>query len=144
MATEVSASSRNLEEPLSASQHSDINEHQAKAFAELKSLCEKNQIYWPASEIEGYPAEGHNDNDSLLYAVHVSSFLPKTTTYLLCRRFLAARSYNPQAAYKQYSASVAWRSKVALVKSYDDTEIQSFERMNRVVSHPILKWTPYS
>ena len=69
MATEVSASSRNSEEPVSASQHSDANDHQAKALAELKSMCERNQLYWPASEIEGYPAEGHNDNDTLLYAV---------------------------------------------------------------------------
>ena len=55
------------------------------------------------------------------------------TSYLPYRRFLVARSNDPQAAYKQYSASAAWRRKVALVQTYDNTEIQIFERMNRVV-----------
>lgn len=59
--------------------------------------------------------------------------MPKTP-YLSQRRFLVARSYDPQAAYKQYSASAAWRRKVALVQTYDNTDIQVFERMNRVVS----------
>lgn len=113
MAVEASASPAGPEKPALVSRPSVANEHQAKAFAELKALCEKNKIYWPASEIEGYPAEGHNDDNNLL-------------------RFLVARSYDPQAAYKQYSASAAWRRKVALVQTYDNTDIQVFERMNRV------------
>ena len=52
-----------------ASRPSTVDEHQAKAFAELKALCEKNKLYWPASEIEGYSAEGHNDDKNLLYVV---------------------------------------------------------------------------
>lgn len=55
------------------------------------------------------------------------------TPYLSDRRFLIARSYDPRAAYKQYSASAAWRRKVALVHTYDNTEIKMFEHMKRVV-----------
>ncbi|KAF6235477.1 hypothetical protein HO173_006160 [Letharia columbiana] len=113
MAAESSANPADSEKPALVSQPSVANEHQAKAFAELKALCENNKLYWPASEIEGYPAEGHNDDKDLL-------------------RFLVARSYDPQAAYKQYSASAAWRRKVALVQTYDNVEIQRFARMNRV------------
>ena len=66
MAAGTSASPADPEEPALASQTSD---HRITAFAELKDLCEKNQLYWPASEIEGYSAKGHNDEDSLRYAV---------------------------------------------------------------------------
>lgn len=52
------------------------------------------------------------------------------------RRFLHARSYDPQAAYKQYSASAAWRRKYKLDETYDNVDIHRFGRMNRVVSHP--------
>ena len=59
--------------------------------------------------------------------------LVSKASYLSSRRFLIARSYDPQAAYKQYSASAAWRRKVALVHTYDNTEIKMFEHMKRVV-----------
>lgn len=50
------------------------------------------------------------------------------------RRFLHARSYDPQAAYKQYSASAVWRRNYKLDETYDDADIHKFGRMNRVVS----------
>lgn len=73
MAAEFSASPADSEKPALISQPSVANEHQAKAFAELKALCETNKLYWPASEIEGYPAEGHNDDKDLLYVVQTST-----------------------------------------------------------------------
>ena len=66
MANEAAAKSTNSQKPILVSQTSDINDYRATALAELKSLCEKNQLYWPASDIEGYPAEGHNHDDTLL------------------------------------------------------------------------------
>ena len=78
MAVEASASPAGPEKPALVSRPSVANEHQAKAFAELKALCEKNKIYWPASEIEGYPAEGHNDDNNLLYVV---DSCPRHLTY---------------------------------------------------------------
>lgn len=69
MAAEASASPADPGKPALVSRPSVANEHKAKAFAELKGLCEKNQLYWPASEIEGHPAEGYNDDDNLLYVV---------------------------------------------------------------------------
>jgi len=54
---------------------------------------------------------------------------------MLYRRYLRARSYDPQAAYEQYSTSAAWRRKHKLDETYDNAEIQRFGRMNRVVSH---------
>ena len=67
MATEASASPANREKPVLLSRPSVASEHQAKAFAELKALCEKDKLYWPASEIEGYPTQGHNEDSNLLY-----------------------------------------------------------------------------
>ena len=69
MVVEVSASPIVAEKPALISRPSVANKNQAKAFAELKALCEKNKVYWPASEIEGYPAEGHNDDNNLLCVV---------------------------------------------------------------------------
>lgn len=127
MAVEASPSPAGPEKPTSVAY-----EQQAKALAELKALCEKDKLYWPASEIEGHPVEGRNDDDTLLYAVSNFNPCPRQSNFSY-RRFLVARSYDPQAAYKQYSVSAAWRRKVALVQTYDNTEIQIFERMNRVV-----------
>jgi len=41
-------------------------EHEAKALAELKALCEKNNVYWPMSKLEDHPAHGSNDDIDLL------------------------------------------------------------------------------
>jgi hypothetical protein len=48
---------------------------QAKAFEELKALCERNKLYWPVSKLEGKPAEGANGDIDLLYAFPLSIFL---------------------------------------------------------------------
>ncbi len=68
MAAVASVAPADPEKPAPVSHPSLTNDRSATAFAELKALCEKNKLYWPASEIEGYPAEGHNDDDNLLYA----------------------------------------------------------------------------
>lgn len=78
MAAGASASAAGPKKPALISRPSIANEHQAKAFAELKALCEKNKLYWPASEIEGYSAEGHNDDNNLLYVV---DSCPRHLTY---------------------------------------------------------------
>lgn len=69
MPAESPASSACPEKPTLISRPCVANEDHAKALAELKTLCEKNKLYWPASEIEGYPAEGSNDDSILLYVV---------------------------------------------------------------------------
>ena len=72
MAVEASPNPADPEKSTSVSGPSVANEqqaHQAQALAELKALCEKDKLYWPASEIEGHPVEGHNDDNNLLYAV---------------------------------------------------------------------------
>ncbi len=76
MAVEASPNPAGSEKPTSVSGSSAANEQQAKALAELKALCEKDKLYWPASEIEGHPAEGHNDDNNLMYVVSKSSLCP--------------------------------------------------------------------
>jgi len=66
MAQETPASSLSPVEPPSALPYT-LPEPQAKAFAELKSLCKRNNVYWPASELEAHPAHGSNNNVDLLY-----------------------------------------------------------------------------
>ena len=43
-----------------------LSESQAKAFEDLKALCEENKLYWPVSDLEGHTAEGANDDIDLL------------------------------------------------------------------------------
>ena len=69
MTAEASASPADAVKPALVSRPSVTNEHNVKAFAELKALCEKNKLYWPASEIEGHSAEGYNDDNNLLYVI---------------------------------------------------------------------------
>jgi len=49
------------------SQPSFADDHHAQALAELKGLCEKNEVYWPASELEVHPAKGYNDDINSMY-----------------------------------------------------------------------------
>ncbi|KAK4690915.1 hypothetical protein P7C71_g5978, partial [Lecanoromycetidae sp. Uapishka_2] len=112
MAYETPPSSLSLPEPTPV-KGSALSEPQAKAFAELKALCEKNKLYWPASDLENHPAHGSNSDVDLL-------------------RFLRARSYDAQGAYKQYSATAAWRRTYKLDETYDNVDIHKFGRMNRV------------
>ena len=44
----------------------NLSESQAKAFEDLKELCEKNKLYWPVSDLEGKASEGVNDDIDLL------------------------------------------------------------------------------
>ena len=44
----------------------NLSDSQAKAFEELKDLCEKNKLTWPVSELEGKPSEGANNDIDLL------------------------------------------------------------------------------
>ena len=81
MVAEASASPAGPEKPSLVSRPSVANERQAKALAELKALCEDNKLYWPASEIDGYPAEGHNDDSNLLYVSQTSTRVQGTLTY---------------------------------------------------------------
>ncbi len=52
------------------SQPSFADDHHAQALAELKGLCEKNEVYWPASELEVHPAKGHNDDINSMYDLY--------------------------------------------------------------------------
>lgn len=81
MAVEASPSPSGPEKPTLVSGPLVTNEHQAMAFAKLKALCEKDKLYWPASEIEGYPAEGRNDDNDLLYIVLNFDSCPRHLTY---------------------------------------------------------------
>ena len=49
------------------------NEEQNEAFLKLKSLCEKDNLYWPASELEGHPNNETNDDITLMYATRHST-----------------------------------------------------------------------
>lgn len=131
MAYEAPSGSLSLPEPPSASP-SALTQPQVKAFAELKALCGKNDVYWPASELEDHPAHGSNADNDLLYNSPPDDLIFQLT---FNRRYLRARSYDPQAAYKQYSTSAAWRRKYKLDETYDNAEIEKFGRMNGVVSH---------
>lgn len=111
-----------------------LTQPQVKAFAELKALCGRNDVYWPASELEDNRPHESNDDNGLLYTSPPDDLIIQLT---LDRRYLRARSYDPQAAYKQYSTSVAWRRKYKLDETYDNAEIERFGRMNRVVSYSL-------
>ena len=65
MAQDTPATSPSLAEPPPSFQ-STLSESQAKAFVELKELCSKNNLYWPASELEHHDPCGYNNDTDLL------------------------------------------------------------------------------
>ena len=67
MIAKIPESRADLKEPIVASQVSVASDEQTSGLADLKLLCEKDKLYWPASDLEGHPAEGHNDDNDLLY-----------------------------------------------------------------------------
>ena len=50
------------------------------------------------------------------------------------RRYLRARKFDANAAFKQYEASAAWRRKINLEGIYDNIDIEKFETVRRLVS----------
>lgn len=45
----------------------NLPEYEARALEDLKSLCEKNELYWPVSKLEDHPTRGSNNDVDLLY-----------------------------------------------------------------------------
>ena len=66
MATESAPSSTTLDNALYDPSPAFANEQQAKAFKELKALCEKNRTNWPASELETVSADGMNNDVTMM------------------------------------------------------------------------------
>ena len=66
MAADAAAGQAGSDKPAAKTRPSIATDPRAAAFAELKALCDKHKIYWPASELEGHPVEGYNDSNSLM------------------------------------------------------------------------------
>ena len=49
------------------------------------------------------------------------------------RRYLRARDFDVQAAFRQYSATVQWRRKLGLDEMYRSVEVTHFEAIRRLV-----------
>ncbi|MCJ1385898.1 hypothetical protein MMC17_009022 [Xylographa soralifera] len=91
---------------------------QCAALSELKSLCRAKNVYWNTGDQEGRRIPPSNDDVTLL-------------------RYLRARDFAPQAAFKQYNATVIWRKKLALDEMYRMAEISHFEAIRRLMP----QWT---
>jgi hypothetical protein len=52
------------------------------------------------------------------------------------RRYLRARNYDPQAAFKQYSTTASWRETLRLNDTYDNADVSNFEATRRLVTLP--------
>ena len=50
------------------------------------------------------------------------------------RRYLRARKFDSNAAFKQYTASAAWRRETDLEGTYDSVDVEKFETIRRLVS----------
>ena len=91
---------------------------QRQALDELKDLCVKNHVYWATKTGDGRRTAKKNEDATLI-------------------RYLKARDWKAAAAYKQYSATVAWRRKIQLDDMYRTADINQFEAINRVMP----QWT---
>ncbi|MCJ1392703.1 hypothetical protein MMC18_005574 [Xylographa bjoerkii] len=91
---------------------------QLAALNELKSLCRTKNVYWNTGDQEGSRIPPSNDDVTLL-------------------RYLRARDFSPQAAFKQYNGTVTWRRKLALDEMYRTAEIAHFEAIRRLMP----QWT---
>jgi len=88
-----------------------LSEKQGSALEELRYLCSIHKVCWEQAMAKAGP----DGND--------------TTTLL---RYLRARDYAPQGAFKQYSATVAWREKIQLDDMYGEAELAHFEALRRL------------
>ena len=96
---------------------------QRASLVELKRLCETQHVYWYTGKA------GANDDVTLLYGAR---FLSNNTANGV-RRYLRARDYRVQAAFEQYSATIAWRQKLHLDDLYLNADISHFESTSRLV-----------
>ena len=91
-----------------------LTSSQRKALEDLKALCAQSKVCWRISQ----SVATTNDDVTLL-------------------RYLRARSWKAPAAFKQYSATVAWRKKIQLDEIYRTADIEHFEAISRVMP----QWT---
>jgi hypothetical protein len=61
----------------------------------------------------------------------------------ISRRYLRARNYDSQAAFKQYSATASWRETLRLNDTYDNADVSSFEATRRLVTRPRISFPTY-
>lgn len=119
---------------------STLSASQIEAFIELKELCEKNHRFWSKSTTERNTGPDIDDDVTLLY---VRMKRLRKLHNKMCsidtkksRRYLRARNYDPQAAFKQYNATASWRETLRLNDTYDNADVSSFEATRRLVTLP--------
>lgn len=82
---------------------------QEQAFTSFRSLLASNNLYNPASP-SSLPS--HDDGTIL--------------------RFLRARRFNIQAAYKQFNETEAWRKETKIEEVYEGYDVEEYEEAKRV------------
>jgi hypothetical protein len=123
---------------------SNLSASQIEAFNELRGLCEKNHRFWSKSTTEQNTGPDFEDDVTLLYVQKKRR--PHNTCSIdtkKYRRYLRARNYDPQAAFKQYSATASWRETLRLNDTYDNADVSCFETTRRLVTLPRTLFPQY-
>lgn len=119
--------------------YGELSPSQSTALAKLQDLCQQHAVFWPTSTIaDRSSGKGDNDPFTLLYAEYKvgGARVPSWIGTLLTgyRRYLRARKFDPNAAFKKYAASAAWRREIDLEGTYDSVDVENFETIRRLVS----------
>ncbi|KAF2685644.1 CRAL/TRIO domain-containing protein [Lentithecium fluviatile CBS 122367] len=90
--------------------YAHLTENQQKSLDEFKQICQKDGYYTPAGDGRVHPS---HDDETLL-------------------RFLRARRFVPQEAFKQFKDTEDWRKEHGIDDLFLTIEIEEFERTRRL------------
>ena len=103
---------------------SHLTENQQAQLLEFKNICQQAGYYTPAA---GGKQASHDDERE------VSKFSGALTAY---RRYLRARRFVPQEAFKQFKDTEDWRKENKLSEIFNTIEIEEYEQTRRLVDSP--------
>ena len=103
------------------------------AFQKFKTLCAEKGYYRPGAGKDDLPS---HDDPLLLYVPSMCFF----TVYLTksSSRFLRARRFNIEEAFKQFQDTEDWRKANQLDKLYETIDLDQYEETRRLVPSPLL------
>ena len=112
---------------------SHLSENQQAQLVEFKAICEKAGYYTPAV---GQKHASHDDET--LLCVQNSSTSPTKLVGKLTRnrRYLRARRFVPQEAFKQFKDTEDWRKENKLSDIFNTIDVEEYEQTRRLVPIP--------
>lgn len=103
-----------------------LSPEQEQKLVEFKALVEEKGYYTPKQEGTSEPS--HSDA-TLLFVLPLLFWCWCANPY---RRFLRARKFDVQGAYKQFSETEDWRKENKIEDLYENIRLESYERTRQM------------